>query len=126
MYTDTYLGQPTTIGEITYFDWWYPGETVEVDIYPPPRSQADAVFKCGIPIWTPICPSDGGKCGIQYSLEPKLSPNHLRLKISGRPDVPSRTPPKEDKGSGQLFHGYVRYPGPNILRGDFNVWWGTP
>ncbi len=54
MYTDERLGKPATIGETVYFDWWYPG-SIDCDIYPPPRPQADAVFSyAGYPYGKPI------------------------------------------------------------------------
>ncbi len=120
MYTDSWdTLRPMTVGEIVYFDWWYPHETVEVDIYPPPRPSPDVRPTFSVPRWKDFCPGDGGKCGIQYSLEPAISPNHIHLKISGRPDVrrdnpqskyPPHTPPLEDKGNGQLYHGYLPCP----------------
>jgi hypothetical protein len=138
MYTGERQGKPATIGDLIYFDWWYSGETVEVDIYPPPRPQADANLVVEIPLWNSMCLSDAGKCGIQVSEEPKSSQNHIRLKISGRPDIPFNTPPKEDN-SGQLFHGYFpeeklgRLVAPPTgfehmvsLWGDFVVRWDTP
>jgi hypothetical protein len=135
MHTEERLGQPTTVGEILYFDWWYPNEVVEVDIYPPPRPSPDYILSVVIPKWPKICPSDGGSAGIQYSLEPSGAPNHVHLKISGRPDIPkSNKPPKEVDG--QLFHGYAPTPvgrrGPIIpesyihrksLLGYFEVGW---
>lgn len=98
------FGMPTTRGEIVYFDWWYPGESVDVAIYPPPRPAADAVLSAAIRVWPSYCPSDAGKCGIKSDLAPPNAPNHIRLAISGRPDVAFNTPPKET-GNGQLFHG---------------------
>ncbi len=106
MYTTTTdpFGELETKGEILYFDWWYPGEVVEVDIYPPPRPEPDAILSYTSPIWPTFCTSDDGECGIQISVNPTSSMNHLHLKISGRPDVPFYTPPIED-WDGQLWHG---------------------
>lgn len=137
-----YSKGPATIAELCYFDWWYSGEVVEVDIYPPPRPKPSVlptffVPKLGkIPKWGNLCPSDSGLCGLNYSVEPKSAPNHIHLVLSGRPDIPFHTPPKENEKNGQLYHGHVPcpkgkrcpidpyYPHNQSLVGNFELSWG--
>ncbi len=132
MYTGVEYGEPTTVGEILYFDWWYKGESVTLDIYPPPRPEADAILQYSVPLWKSMCTSDQGKCGIKAVAPPAM--NHLSVTISGRPDVSFNTNPKEDSGNGQLFHGCApplgiqRYvcanePHDRPILGDFSVGW---
>ena len=134
MYTGQELGKVATIGELVYFDWWYPGEKVEMDIFPPPRPTPNAMLSYSVPLWMTFCKSDKGKCGIKYITTPQGPSNHLHLIISGRPDVGFNTPPKE-ASNGELFHGYVppagrqryvpgaNYPHTKSLVGDIILYW---
>ncbi len=138
IYTLVKSGQPSTVADMVYLDWWYPGEVVELDLYPPPRPKPDVVLTASIPIWNKFCTTDKGHCGIQNSLEPITSPNHIRLKITGRPDVKFHTPPNESTKNGQLFHGHLpslpgqqgpidpNYPHTKSLWGNFELTWKTP
>jgi hypothetical protein len=134
MYTGKELGKTATIAELVYFDWWYPGEKVEIDVFPPPRPTPTATLVYHVPLWTTFCKSDKGKCGIKYISTPAGPVNHVHLIISGRPDVGFNTPPKE-AGNGELFHGYVppagreryvpgaNYPHTKSLVGDIVLYW---
>jgi len=102
MYTTTWQGKPATIGDMVYFDWWYPGESVEADIYPPPRPKPDAFPVFSLPKW------DTGT--VQYELLPKNCPNHIHVKITGRTDIPKSHNPPYEAGNGQLFHGRSSLP----------------
>ncbi len=139
IFTEQRLGQPATIGEIIYLDWWYPGQMVDLDIFPPPRPNATDVLSVAVPMWMGLCPSGpgaSGHCGYSYSFEPGGAFNHLRLTFTGRPDVLFHTPPKED-WDGQLHHGYAKPVGPNrpvppsnlahrkSLWGEFEVGWSS-
>jgi hypothetical protein len=102
MFTKTWQGKPATIGDMVYFDWWYPGESVEADIYPPPRPEPDAFPAFSLPKW------DAGT--VQYELLPKDCPNHVHLRITGRKDIPSSHYPPYEAGNGQLFYGRSTLP----------------
>ena len=95
-------GYPTTIGDLFYLDWWYPLQTAEVNIYPPPRPQAGAKLQVSAPYDRNLCPTDP-TCGIQVTFEPWSAPNHIHVKFSGRPDI-FNNPPREDP-DGQLHYG---------------------
>jgi hypothetical protein len=102
MYTGHEFGNPITVGDLIYFDWWYPGESVQVDIFPPPRPEADAELAVGIPVWETDMTAVGTESGIKDTLMPNQAPNHVRLQISGRKDA--KNPPQEDS-DGQLHYG---------------------
>lgn len=101
-HTDSGIYGPQTTADLVYFDWWYSGETAEFDLYPPPRLEPDALPLFSSPVWLNLCKQDGGKCGIESTLLPRSAPNHLHIKISGRPDA---SPGTEDS-SCQLHYGH--------------------
>jgi hypothetical protein len=102
MYTGHEFGKPITLGDLIYFDWWYPGESVQVDIFPPPRPEADAELAVDIPAWETDMAAVGTESGIEDTLMPNQAPNHVRLQISGRKDA--KNPPQEDS-DGQMYYG---------------------
>ncbi|MHC4675060.1 MAG: hypothetical protein ACYTBZ_21455, partial [Planctomycetota bacterium] len=144
MYTEERLAKPATIAEIIYMDWWFDGEFVEVDIYPPPRPTHDVILSPTIPLWKDMCPSDGGHAGIEIKALPASCPNHLHLKIKGRPDIGYNRPPKINSSTGQLYHGFgvtgricsgpfavgravdPYWPHSQTLWGEFTLGWTTP
>jgi hypothetical protein len=96
MYSGKWYSVPATLADMVYFDWWYPGEWVEVSIWPPPRPRADAKPVFMWPKW---------KSGVVQTVLPMNCPNHVHLKITGRTDIPKEHNPPYEGSSGQLYHG---------------------
>ncbi len=137
MYTGkTSTGDKATLGDLLYFDWWYTGESVTVNVFPPPRPQADAILGYSYPLWKSFCSTDAGKCGAAYSAAPNGAMNHVTVTLTGRSDVAFNTPPQEES-NGQLIHGYVppagsqhyvpsgNWPHTKSLLGTIEVYWNT-
>jgi hypothetical protein len=108
-YTEERFGL-STVGELVYLPWWYPGEVVDIEIYPPPRPSPDAELATQIPMWTDMANVQfqgldwlDPKAGLTGRFVPASAPNHLSLRLVGRSDAVS--PPIEDRG--QLLFGWV-------------------
>jgi hypothetical protein len=107
MYTADMNTQPATIGEVCSWQWWYPGSSVEVDIYPPPRPAADAMLTVSMPKST-ACD------GYEFSFLPKGFYNHVHLRITGRCD--SLFGPPQEYGMEEYYKKAVNKVGLIVLR----------
>jgi hypothetical protein len=89
-------GQLATLVDMTRLDWWWPQQTVLVDLYPPPRPTADSVLTTIEAQWD---------SGVTSTWNPVNSPNHIQLVIKGRADIPANHYPPVILSNGQVLYG---------------------
>ena len=85
-----------TWGDLVYFPWWYAGQVATFDLYPPPRPSPKARLLVTYPIGGPLSQVTfqglnwkDPNSGLEGTYLPQSSPNHLSLKLSGRPVPPA-------------------------------------
>jgi hypothetical protein len=74
MKTVTFQGRPTTRADIWVNGWW-PGDAIEVNIFPPPRPSPDSILSLN----KPVDADAAFNVNLTFSFEPAAASNHAHV-----------------------------------------------